>query len=82
MNTPNIIPSGYAEESEPKDAPIGNEKCSPSAGWIGEAIVNPKRFRNDANSTAGTDRSPIRLDNDCLTLDAEFSHASDFSAVD
>ena len=74
MNTPNIIPRGYAEESEPKDAPMGSEKCSPNAGWIGDAIVNPSRFRKEASRTAGTDRSPKCLVmNDCLL---ESWHAS------
>lgn len=44
--------------------------------------MNPKRFKKDANSTAGTDRSPFRLVIDCLIPEAEFSHASDFNAVD
>ena len=30
--TPSSIPRGYADESDPKDAPMGNEKCFPSAG--------------------------------------------------
>ena len=59
MNTPNIIPSGYADEREPNDAPSGSEKCSPKAGWMGDAIVKPKRFRKDARRTAGIERSLV-----------------------
>lgn len=70
MKTPSIIPSGYADESDPKDAPIGREKCSPNAGWMGDAMVKPSRFRNDASRMAGTERSPICLAmKDVLKLD-------------
>ena len=36
---------------------MGRWKCSPNAGWMGDAIVNPSRFRKEASSTAGTDKS-------------------------
>lgn len=54
---PHSIPSGYAEESDPRLAPTGRSKCFPSTGWMGEVMVKPRRLRKDASSTAGTDRS-------------------------
>jgi len=32
-------------------------KCEPNAGWMGDAIVNPSRFRKEAKSIAGIDKS-------------------------
>ena len=55
--TPANIPSGYALDNEPNDAPNGKLKCDPNAGWIGDAIVNPNRFRKEAKSIAGIDKS-------------------------
>lgn len=55
--TPANIPSGYALDNEPNDAPNGKLKCDPNAGWIGDAIVKPSRFRKEANSIAGIDKS-------------------------
>lgn len=72
-NTPRSIPRGYAEESEPKEAPRGREKCLPSAGWMGEAIVKPRRLRKAARRTAGTERSYLNsLDNKLGFLSEEF----------
>ena len=44
MNNPNSIPSGYAEVSDPKDAPVGREKCWPMVGVRGDVMVNPRRL--------------------------------------
>mmetsp|Transcript_11720 Transcript_11720/g.11779 ORF Transcript_11720/g.11779 Transcript_11720/m.11779 type:complete len:226 (-) Transcript_11720:333-1010(-) len=46
--TPNSIPSGYADVSEPNLAEaVCNPKCWPSIGVIGPAIVNPNRLRKE-----------------------------------
>ena len=55
--TPKNIPSGYADDRDPKDAPRGKLKCCPNAGWMGDAIVKPSRFRKEAINIAGMDRS-------------------------
>ena len=70
--TPSIMPRGYAEDNDPKDAPSGSSKCFPRAGCIGEAIVKPRRLRNEARSTAGTERSLplIMFDNNNRKRDA------------
>ena len=34
-------------------------KCNPKAGWMGDAIVNPSRFRKEAKSIAGIDKSVL-----------------------
>lgn len=65
--TPNIIPSGYADDSDPNEAPSGRPKCLPSDGCMGEVMVNPRRFRNEAKRTAGTERS---LDSARVNADA------------
>ena len=38
-NKPNIIPRGYADVSDPKDAPMVRPKCSPRAGVMGPATT-------------------------------------------
>ncbi len=46
---------------------MGKEKCFPSAGCMGEAIVKPSRLRKEASRTAGTERSFLNIfENDVL----------------
>ena len=81
--TPANIPSGYALDNEPNDAPRGKLKCDPNAGWIGDAIVNPNRFRKEANSIADIDKSLLdSLDSMFDSLDDVVPLSSlDFVAV-
>jgi len=83
--TPANIPNGYALDNEPNDAPNGKLKCDPNAGWMGDAIVNPSRFRKDANSIAGIDKSLLEsLDSmlfDSLDDDDVVSSFLDFVVV-
>ena len=81
-NTPANIPNGYALDNEPNDAPNGKLKCDPNAGWMGDAIVNPSRFRKEANSIAGIDKS--LLDSlDCMfdSLDDDVESLSSLDFV-
>lgn len=58
---------------------MGKQKCSPNAGWIGEVIVNPNRFRKDASRTAGTERSPRYF---VMNLDLEWDGRSSHDSMD
>ena len=78
--TPANIPSGYALDNEPNDAPNGKLKCDPNAGWIGDAIVNPSRFRNEAKSIAGIDKS-LLVSLDCM-FDSLVDNDVSFSSLD
>jgi len=44
-------PNGYADESEPNEAPMLSPKCARSATLIGNVIVKPRRLRNVERST-------------------------------
>jgi hypothetical protein len=45
VKSPMSIPAGYAEVSDPNDAPVGRPKCFPSVGFRGDVSVNPRRLR-------------------------------------
>lgn len=53
-SSPKSMPKGYADVRAPTRVPASKPKCAPSLGVKGEAMVNPSRFKNAADSTAAT----------------------------
>ena len=49
------VPSGYADDSEPNEAPICNSKCSRSATLTGKVSVKPRRLRKVERRTEATE---------------------------
>ena len=73
VNNPNNMPNGYADVKDPKDAPVGSEKCFPSVGVRGDVMVNPSRLSVVA----------VRIDNmDIVILRSIFLLGDDFDDDD